>query len=82
MSGYPEYYTIVYRDDQRVMILEENPEKRLAPPKRGRALQNSKSSRLNKELSPRERNVNLSNNLRLPQTELGSSAFWFPKVKE
>ncbi len=35
MSGYPEYYTIVYRDDQRVMILEENPEKRLAPPKRG-----------------------------------------------
>ena len=35
MSGYPEYYTIVYRNDQRVMILEENPEKRLAPPKRG-----------------------------------------------
>ena len=39
MKGYPEYYTIVYRDDQRVMILEDNPKKRVikrkAPPKRG-----------------------------------------------
>ena len=42
MKGYPEYYTIVYRDDQRVMILEDNPEKRVikkkAPPKRGASL--------------------------------------------
>ena len=35
MPGYPEYYTIVYRDDQRMIILNENPEKRKAPPKRG-----------------------------------------------
>lgn len=42
MKGYPEYYTIVYRDDQRVMILEDNPKKRVikrkAPPKRGASL--------------------------------------------
>jgi hypothetical protein len=39
MAGYHEYYTIVYRDDQRVMILNENPAERKpklkAPPKRG-----------------------------------------------
>lgn len=42
MKGYPEYFTIVYRDDQRVMILEDNPKKRVikrkAPPKRGASL--------------------------------------------
>lgn len=29
MSGYPEFFEIVYRDDQRIMILNENPEKRV-----------------------------------------------------
>ena len=38
MKGYPEYYTIVYRNDQRIVILNENPEKREAPPKRGASL--------------------------------------------
>ncbi len=34
MKGYPEYYTIIYRNDQRIVILNENPEKRVAPPKK------------------------------------------------
>ncbi len=28
MTGYPEYYTIVYRNDQRMIILNDNPEAR------------------------------------------------------
>ena len=39
MAGYPEYYTIVYRNDQRMIILNDNPAERKAklktPPKRG-----------------------------------------------
>ena len=39
MSGYTEYYTVVYRDDQRMVILNDNPAERKsklkAPPKRG-----------------------------------------------
>ena len=74
MSGYPEYYTIVYRDDQRVMILEENPEKRLAPPKRGIRLKQ-------KEISTSVLHGVPADNSRLSQTNLNSSNFWFPKVK-
>jgi hypothetical protein len=41
MAGYTEYYTVVYRDDQRMVILNDNPAERKkklklkTPPKRG-----------------------------------------------
>ena len=39
MPGYPEYYTVVYRNDQRMVILNDDPappkKKTKAPPKRG-----------------------------------------------
>ncbi len=45
MKGYPEYYTIIYRNDQRIVILNENPEKRMAPPKRGKRESSKRSYR-------------------------------------
>ena len=30
MSDYPEFFNIIYRDDQRIMVLNENPEKNSA----------------------------------------------------
>ena len=36
MSGYPEYYTVVYRNEQRVVILNENPAERVKPVKKKR----------------------------------------------
>lgn len=39
MTGYTEYYTVVYRDEQRMVILNADPappkKKTKAPPKRG-----------------------------------------------
>jgi hypothetical protein len=34
MSGYPEFFNIIYRDDQRIMVLNENPEKKVKVVKR------------------------------------------------
>ena len=72
MKGYPEYYTIVYRDDQRVMILEDNPKARnkVAPPKRG----GSKVYQTKERLSF----GNQKDRSTLPHNA-GLSKFWFPK---
>ena len=34
MSGYPEFFNIIYRDGQRIMVLNENPEKKVKVVKR------------------------------------------------
>ena len=34
MSGYPEYYTIVERNGQRIVIINKNPERRVSPVKK------------------------------------------------
>lgn len=70
MKGYPEYYTIIYRNGQRIVILNENPEKREAPPKRGKA----KVYQTKERLPPfnRDDRFTLSQNRNL-------SKFWRPK---
>ena len=72
MAGYPEYYTVVYRNDQRLVILNENPEarKKVAPPKRG----GSKVYQTKERSSP----FNKNDSFTLPQNT-GLSKFWFPK---
>lgn len=51
MSGYPEYYTIVYRNDQRVVILNENPEERVKPVKKQTARNMAEDARVEPKLN-------------------------------